>query len=225
MIVIAILTAILDNTFGTDMKPHVKIGLLFGFGRAYGRRLCTGVASVALAREWELALFSLEDVEKGNAVADAFIARELDAKTVMSLKALGKPVVNIYSDDPGSGFSTVDCDHVAVGRLAAEHFLEHRFRNFAFCGYEGTVFSDRRGDAFAQKSLSIIGMEGLSPSGGGRDRRLSNGVVIGSRGFVERMGEALSARFWPGRRRILAFSHGGTDLFSTHGQRSEPKAS
>ena len=34
-------------------------------------------------------------------------------------------------------------------------------------------------------------MEGLSPTGGGRDRRLSNGVVIGSRGFVERMGEAL----------------------------------
>ena len=133
------------------MKHHVKIGLLFGFGRAYGRRLCTGVASVALAREWELALFSLEDVERGKAVADAFIARELDEKTVMSLKALGKPVVNIYSDDPGTGFSTVDCDHAAVGRLAAEHFLEHRFRTFAFCGYEGTVFSDRRGDAFAQR--------------------------------------------------------------------------
>ena len=82
-----------------------------------------------------------------------------------------------------------------------------------------------RGDAFALKGLSLIGMEGLTPAGGGRDRRLSNGVVIGSRGFVERMGEALSARFWPGRRRILAFSHGGTDLFSTHGQRSEPKAS
>jgi REP element-mobilizing transposase RayT len=81
-----------------------------------------------------------------------------------------------------------------------------------------------RGDAFAQKGLSLIGMEGLSPAGGGRDRRLSNGVVIGSRGFVERMGEALSARFWPGRRRILALSHGGTDLFSTHGQRSEPDA-
>ena len=81
-----------------------------------------------------------------------------------------------------------------------------------------------RGDAFAQKGLSLIGMEGLSPTGGGRDRRLSNGVVIGSRGFVERMGGMLSARFWPGRRRILAFSHGGTDLFSTHGQRSAPNA-
>ena len=80
------------------------------------------------------------------------------------------------------------------------------------------------GDAFALKGLSLVGMEGLSPAGGGRDRRLSNGVVMGGRRFVERMGEALSARFWPGRRRVHAFSHGGTDLFSTHGQRSEPKA-
>ena len=40
----------------------------------------------------------------------------------------------------------------------------------------------------ALKGLSLIGMEGLSPSGGGRDRRLANGVVVGSRGFVERMG-------------------------------------
>ena len=68
------------------------------------------------------------------------------------------------------------------------------------------------------------GMEELSPSGGGRDRRFANGVVVGSRGFVERMGAALANRFWTGRRRVLAFKHGGTDLFPTHGQRSEPKA-
>ena len=90
---------------------------------------------------------------------------------------------------------------------------------------EWTALGAAAGDAFALKGLSLVGMEGLSPAGGGRDRRLSNGVVMGGRRFVERMGEALSARFWPGRRRILAFSHGGTDLFSTHGQRSEPKAS
>ena len=49
-------------------------------------------------------------------------------------------------------------------------------------------------------------------------------MVVGGRGFVERMGEALADRFWPERKRVLAFRYGGTDLFSTHGQRSEPKA-
>ena len=33
-------------------------------------------------------------------------------------------------------------------------------------------------------------------------------MVVGSRGFVERMGEELADRFWPGQRRVLAFRHG-----------------
>ncbi len=128
----------------------MKIGLLLEIGRAYGRRLCEGLAAVALEKGWDLSLFSLSDI--GNGVeADAFIARELDAEKAAALKALGKPVVNIYSDESDTSFSTVDCDHAAVGRLAAEHFLDHRFTNFAFCGYEGIVFSDRRRDAFAER--------------------------------------------------------------------------
>ena len=82
------------------------------------------------------------------------------------------------------------------------------------------------GYAFARKGLSLIGInaEGLSPDGGGRDRRLSNGVIIGSRRFVERMGGVFAGLFWRRRPRIMAFSSGGTDLFSTHGQRSAPNA-
>ena len=83
------------------------------------------------------------------------------------------------------------------------------------------------GGAFAKKGLSLIGIgaEGLSPDAGGvRDRRLSNGVIIGGRRFVERMGGVFAGLFWRRRPRIMAFSHGGTDLFSTHGQRSVPKA-
>ena len=133
------------------MNDFVRIGLLLEIGRTYGRRLCEGVASVALAREWELVLYSFDDVARGVAKADAFIAREIDEKTAKTLKKLKKPVVNIYSSDSGTGFSTVDCDHAAVGRLAAEHFLDHRFTNFAFCGYEGTAFSDWRCEAFARR--------------------------------------------------------------------------
>ena len=45
------------------------------------------------------------------------------------------------------------------------------------------------GDAFALKGLSLVGvgLEGLSPQEAGvRDRRLSNGVILGSLGFVRR---------------------------------------
>lgn len=133
------------------MKRFAKIGLLMEVGRAFGRRLCEGIASVALERDWELTLYSLDDAKRGMVEGDAFIARELDAKNAKLLKPLKKPMVNIYSDDSGTGFSTVDSDHGAVGRLAAEHFLDHRFTNFAFCGYEDTEFSDRRRVAFVQR--------------------------------------------------------------------------
>ena len=83
------------------------------------------------------------------------------------------------------------------------------------------------GDAFALKGLSLvgIGLEGLSPAEAGvRDRRLSNGVILGSLGFVRRFGAMLS--FGVGRigSRIVSFSRHGTDLYATHGQRSAPKA-
>ena len=82
------------------------------------------------------------------------------------------------------------------------------------------------GDAFALKGLSLagVGLEGLSPQEAGvRDRRLSNGVILGSLGFVRRLGAMFAFSF--GRRgwRIVSFSRHGTDLYATHGQRSAPK--
>ena len=133
------------------MKHLVKIGLLMNFRHEYELRMCEAFASVALARDWELSLFSPDDVVRGAAKADAFIARGLNAETTAALKATGKSVVSIYSDNFETGFSTVDADHAAAGRLAAEHFLDHRFTTFAFCGYDGTAFSDRRYDAFARR--------------------------------------------------------------------------
>ena len=79
------------------------------------------------------------------------------------------------------------------------------------------------GDAFALKGLSLAGtgLEGLSPQEAGvRDRRLSNGVILGSLGFVRRFGAMFA--FGMGRR-IVSFSRHGTDLYATHGQHSAPK--
>ena len=122
-----------------------------GKGLTYARRFCIGVASVALKKGWEMALFPMDDVVRGKAKADAFITRTPDDKTAAALEAMKKPVVNVYAGGSRFGFSTVDCDHAAIGRLAAEHLLDHRFRNFAFCGYAGTALSDMRTEAFAQR--------------------------------------------------------------------------
>ena len=82
------------------------------------------------------------------------------------------------------------------------------------------------GDAFALKGLSLVGvgLEGLSPQEAGvRDRRLSNGVILGSLGFVRRLGAMFAFSFGRRGRRIVSFSRHGTDLYATHGQHSAPK--
>ena len=82
------------------------------------------------------------------------------------------------------------------------------------------------GDAFALKGLSLagVGLEGLSPQEAGvRDRRLSNGVILGSFGFVRRFGAMFSFGMGRRGRHIVSFSRHGTDLYATHGQHSAPK--
>ena len=82
------------------------------------------------------------------------------------------------------------------------------------------------GDAFALKGLSLVGvgLEGLSPQEAGvRDRRLSNGVILGSLGFVRRFGAMFAFGVDRRGRRIVSFSRHGTDLYATHGQHSAPK--
>ncbi len=132
-------------------KIFVKIGLVLELGRAYGRRLCEGVASEALKRGWELVALTPDDVLRGKVDVDAFIARVCDRRTENALKELGKPVVDVYAGVNGADFPSVDADHAAVGVLAAEHFLEHRFSTFAYCGYDGAAFSDIRRDAFVER--------------------------------------------------------------------------
>jgi LacI family transcriptional regulator len=44
----------------------------------------------------------------------------------------------------------VKSDSEAIGRLAAEHFLERGFKHFGFCGMAGVLWSERRARSFAQ---------------------------------------------------------------------------
>ncbi|HEV7300888.1 MAG TPA: DNA-binding transcriptional regulator [Tepidisphaeraceae bacterium] len=56
------------------------------------------------------------------------------------------------------GVARVSTDNFAIGRTAAEHFLERGLRRFAFCGYDQTDWSDEREAGFGQV-LSARGLE------------------------------------------------------------------
>lgn len=131
-----------------------KIGLYVERQRAWGRRLCEGVAAFAQQRrDWSLVMLEREDLADRAQMRrfDGFIARIPDARTAAKLRRTGRPVADL-SIEPGlsDGFLRgVEQDNQAVGRLAAQHFADRRFVNFAFCGFDGRRFSDERREAFS----------------------------------------------------------------------------
>jgi LacI family transcriptional regulator len=50
-----------------------------------------------------------------------------------------------------SSIPNLTSDYIKTGRMAADFFLEKGFKNFAFCGYHDTVWSDERCEGFRQR--------------------------------------------------------------------------
>ena len=133
------------------MVKTYRIGLFAERARAYGRRLCEGVAAFAMETEsWALESVEDMDLRRPSALAryDGFIARILDDRIAAAFAATGKPVVDVFFNACRPGFAVVDQNPVAIAQLAARHFITRRFKNFAFCGYDGILFSDARRTAF-----------------------------------------------------------------------------
>ena len=130
---------------------NVHVGLLIERTRAYGRRVCEGIASYASScPDVTLDMLAWDEfrgLRKENSF-DAFIVRVLDEAMAEKLVMLGKPTVDVYYSCRRPGFATVDLDNEAIANLVFEHFRERGFRNFGYCGYDGIRFSDVRREAF-----------------------------------------------------------------------------
>jgi REP element-mobilizing transposase RayT len=77
-----------------------------------------------------------------------------------------------------------------------------------------------RGDSRALKGLSLVGEWGGGGGSAGRDRRFGNGVILGSKGFVERMSGEFSHCFKNPVRKPRSVIIGKLEIFITHGQKS-----
>lgn len=137
-----------NRLYGSPLaKESLRIGLAFNRSRAYGRRFCEGVASYTAVRpEWHLEM--IEDGFAGARGYDGIIAHVMDVAAADRLASPGVPVVADFYRRVFPGFAQAMPDHDAIGSMAAMHFLERGFRNFAFCGYDGIIFSDERKRGF-----------------------------------------------------------------------------
>ena len=77
-----------------------------------------------------------------------------------------------------------------------------------------------RGDSRALKGLSLVGAWGGGDVFMGRERRLGNGIVIGSKGFVKRMSHEFSHCFKSPIPKVRSIVAGKLEIFMTHGQKS-----
>lgn len=135
-------------------RPHVA--LLIDTLGVYGRHILRGINRYLSSHApWSIYLDPYRRLEAapprwltdwhGNGI----ICRSMTPRSVERLRGLKIPIVNLNDSWTDLGLPLIRSDDHAIGRLAAEHLLERGFRNFAFCGYTGTAWSQRRREGFA----------------------------------------------------------------------------
>lgn len=180
----------------TDRKFHFVLSA--ARDNMYDRLLIDGVADFARTCgecRFSLAKPDLRDAKIERYPPDGIICRVFDTRTAALLERLRLPTVDLFGFTDWTGKSSVVADDRLIGRLAAEHFLERRFRNFAFFGYRNLGYSERRRDGFLAR-LAESGLDARvfeTEAGGGRTGRdpripsYRNATLHADRNLVRRL--------------------------------------
>lgn len=135
---------------------HPSIALCVDRSQGYGSTVLRGVAKyVETYGPWSLFIdvrFSGDYAQnwlrqwKG----DGILAYVEDARLARTLRNSSIPTVEMFGHRYDLGLPQVCPDNEAIGRMAAQHLLERKFRHFTFCGYSGRPFSEYRQKGFTE---------------------------------------------------------------------------
>lgn len=81
---------------------------------------------------------------------DGIIARVRNRAVAKRYLKMGFPLVDILGDVADMGIPLVQVDNRAIAELAANHLIGHGFREFAYCGIRGPLWSQQRRDVFRE---------------------------------------------------------------------------
>jgi LacI family transcriptional regulator len=132
-----------------------RIALAFPYGRAFVEKVVDGILTYARRQaDWQILRFperlspSLDWLQgwQGDG-AFVILSTPEDARIA---RALPFPVVNITAYFAEPGVTTVTADHREIGRVAAQHLLERRFKKFGYYGSGDLFFSQLRRDGFVR---------------------------------------------------------------------------
>ena len=133
-----------------------RVALLIESSRTYGRGILRGIARFAhIHGPWSF--FTMERDLHGGVPpilttwkGDGIIARIENRAMAAKLRKLGCPVIDVLGQAALPGVPSFDTDATAVAQMAVNFFLKAGFRHFAYVGYPGIPFSDKRRAAFAR---------------------------------------------------------------------------
>jgi LacI family transcriptional regulator len=138
----------------TRQRP--KVALLVEMSNAHARRMLQGIRQYIREHGPWLIHYS----EQGRRArppdwlrhwrGDGIIARMNTPAVADAVLATGIPAVDLGGLQLAPSLPSIKSDSRAIGRIAAEHFLERGFKHFGFSGMEGVIWSERRARSFAQ---------------------------------------------------------------------------
>lgn len=118
----------------------VRLRVVVDWATVYGREVLRGASAYARQRgEWSIRAGSIQNYNPPGP-DDADVGTVIQAMTPdvsRHLASLGKPAVNVGDATWPHELPCVISDHVEIGRLGAEHFLQRGYRHLAFYGAPG----------------------------------------------------------------------------------------
>lgn len=134
--------------------PHVA--LIVETSTSFGRRLLRGVAQYIREHSPWSVYFTERSARDPvpswlkNWTGDGVISRALSPEVVQTVVDSGIPVVDLNEQMRGLGVPMISTDHGAIGRMAAEHFIQRGFTRFAYVGHKGVFWSEGRYREFSR---------------------------------------------------------------------------
>jgi len=157
------------SIMGSDMPKVPKVLVLLDKSRTANRLILCGIVRYAhLLGTWRvctLGPFYREPNDKLKVLAEAknrrvdgIIANIDNAKMAKTLILTGLPAIVVPIEKRIPGFPCIFDDGDTAGKIATEHLLGLKLRNFAFCGFENLCWSQARGEDFS-KTIAEAGFQ------------------------------------------------------------------
>jgi LacI family transcriptional regulator len=137
------------------MDPSRRIALLLDRSLSFVRGVLQGIRAYAVRRPQWVVRDGPPRLHMVNRVREwkphGIIAGLVLPQVARTLMRMRKPLVDTAFALPGLNVPTVDVDHAAVGRMAAEYYLERQFARFGFYGSESACYSQNEERGFRER--------------------------------------------------------------------------